>query len=187
MSKVYNYLMIIGCGKFDMDTFLINIEKPSKDFLEHINHCDKCKTEFVEIKVANKKMSLSNLEPIDNNIKYGRILLKVKEGLLEIIDALSGVRYGAKLAFRGDEIYQTKKEVIYESEKMKVFVNSYDANELVLSVRIKDYGEITVLDSQNSILRSTTGKSGLDVRIKTGKYIIKHDKEEIMLEVEKER
>ncbi len=178
--------MKVGCGEFDLSTFLVDTDLPSKEFLEHVNKCEECKTYFTEIKVANSKMELSEFKPISNEIKYGRILLKLKEGLLEIVDALSGVRYGAKLAFRGDEIYQTRKEVIYESKNMKVFVDSYDANELVLSVRVNDYGEITILDSRNSVIRSTKGKSGVDLRIKSGNYVIRHGMEEIMLQVEKE-
>lgn len=178
--------MKIGCGEFDNDTFLTNIEIPSDEFLEHINKCDNCKTDFTEIKMAAKKLESSEFEHISMGLKYGKILIKIHNGLLEIIDAISGTRYGAKLAFRGGDIYQTRKEIIYESEDLKIFVDSYDADELILSVRVKDYGEINVLDDKNNILRSTSGKSGLDMRIKPGKYIVRYKEEEILIQLDKE-
>ncbi|MCX8028403.1 MAG: hypothetical protein N2712_00190 [Brevinematales bacterium] len=178
--------MKLGCGKYEYFSFLQNIENPSDEFLKHINECSDCTDSFVETKMAIMKMELSKFEPISNELRYGRILLRLKEGMLEIIDALSGTRYGTRLAFRGETIYQTKKEIVYESNKMKIFVDSYDANELILSTRINNYGEITILDEHHNIIRSTKGKSGVDIRIKKGKYIVKHEDEEIMLEVQME-
>lgn len=172
-------------GKYDEDTFLLNIDNPSSEFLKDVNSDEECKTAFVEIKMAMLKMENSEFEPI-SGVKYGKILIKLKDNLLEIIDAISGTRYGAKLAYRGDEVFQTRKEVIYESKNMKIFIDSYDADELILSTRVNDYGEITILDASNNIIRATRGKSGVDIRIKVGKYIVKHGDEEIVVEVVKE-
>lgn len=177
--------MKLGCGKYDSDTFLLNVDNPSEEFSKHINSCEDCKTSFTEIKVATLKMDTADFEPL-KGLKYGKILLRLKDNLLEIIDAISGTRYGAKLAYRGDEVFQTRKEVIYESKNMRIFVDSYDADELILSTRVNDYGEITILDSNNNIIRATRGKSGVDIRIKVGKYIVKHGDEEIVVEVVKE-
>ncbi|MEN2998795.1 MAG: hypothetical protein ABDH28_07165 [Brevinematia bacterium] len=179
-------MMKLGCGMFDYSVFLLNVEKPSEEFVDHISGCEECKSDFVEIRVASKKMELCEFEPTICGLKYGKILLKLKEGMLEIIDAISGTRYGAKLAFRGDAVYQTRKEIIYESGGMKIFVDSYEANELILSVRVNDYGEITISDENNNILRATSGKGGTDLRIKPGKYTVRHGDEEILIQVERE-
>lgn len=175
--------MKLGCGKYDQDTFLENIEKLSSDFSNHLSECERCKEDFTEIKVSIDKMEAFEFENINEGLKYGRILLNVRNGILEIIDAISGTRYGAKLAFRGDEIYETRREVIYESKNMKVFVDSYDARELILSVRVNGYGDINIYDSSGNIIRSTSGKSGVDIRIGEGTYIVRYNDEEISIQV----
>lgn len=178
--------MKLGCGFFERDVFLLNIDNPSEEFLRHIGGCEECKSDFVEIRIGVKKMESGEFRRMASGLKYGKILLRLREGVLEIIDSLSGTRYGAKLAFRGEKVYQTKKEVVYESGNMKVFVDYYDGDELIMSVRVKDYGEITILDGDGNIIRATRGKGGVDMRIREGKYTVRHDNEEVVIQVERE-
>lgn len=182
--------MKIGCGKIDPDEFLINVEAPTDKFYDHINECKDCQEEFINIRMGIKKMELGKFKHHEKTLNYGRILLQIKDGFLEIIDALSGTRYGAKLTmlqeFRGEKLISNKKEVIYDSDDIKIFVGFYDANELVLSIRINDYGEIVILNDRRDIIRVTKGKSGVDARIKEGRYFVKHNDKEISIEVRRE-
>lgn len=175
--------MKLGCGKYDTDTFLKNVEELDEDFRTHMEECEDCKESFTEIRIGIKKMETFEFEGMSKEVKYGRILLNVRDGVLEIVDALSGTRYGARLAFRGDEVYQTKREVVYESGNMKIFIDSYDAKELVLSVRVNGYGEINIYDGKGDVIRSTSGKSGVDIRISEGTYIVRYNDEEISIQV----
>jgi hypothetical protein len=174
--------MDIGCGEVSYDEFLLNVESPNEDFLDHIENCDKCKKDYVELKMALLKMDNSELSYVPVGLKFGRILVKLKSDILEIIDSLSGTRYGAKLAFRGDGIVASKREVVYESKDLKIFVDLYDAKELVMSIRIYDYGDIYVYDSLGRLIRSSSGKSGVDLRVSEGVYKVRYRDYEIVLE-----
>lgn len=182
--------MKVGCGKIDTDDFLTNVEKPTSEFYKHIEQCKECQEDFLNIRMGVKKMELGKFENPNKGLNYGRILLQIKDGFLDIIDAISGTRYGAKLAmfqeFRGEKIISNKKEVIYESDDMKIFVGFYDAEELVLSIRINDYGEIVILNDKKDIIRVSRGRSGVDTRIKEGKYLVRHNNKEISIEVRRD-
>ncbi|MGC8965110.1 MAG: hypothetical protein ACP5KI_07115 [Brevinematia bacterium] len=179
--------MNIGCGKIELDEFLLNVENPTEEFYKHIEECKECREEFVNIRRGVRKMELIEFEKPKKELNYGKILLQIKDGFLEIVDAISGTRYGTKLAmfqeFRGEKFISNRKEVIYETDDIKIFVGFYDANELVLSVRINDYEEIAILNERKDIIRITKGKSGVDTRIKQGKYFVRYKDKEIALEV----
>ncbi len=174
--------MDIGCGAVGYDEFLLNVESPSENFLNHVEGCDRCKKDYVELKMAILKMDNSELSYVPVSLKFGRMLVRLKDDILEIVDSMSGTRYGAKLAFRGEGIVASKREVIYESKDLKIFVNLYDAKELVMSVRIYDYGDIYIYDSRGRLIRSSSGKSGVDLRVSEGVYKVRYKDYEIVLE-----
>ncbi len=169
--------MKLGCGKYSFDEFILNIEQTPESFLSHLELCDSCKKSYTEISIAKAKMEKLDLEGLPRELKYEKIVLKVRENCLEILSTVSGARYGA-LAFRGEG----KREVIYDSENTKIFVDLYESNELVVSVRINDYGIIEILDEQGKRLKYSSGKSGVDCRVSYGKYRVKHGDEELVLE-----
>jgi len=178
---VHIFVMVVGCGLIDYDDFLLNVENPQDYFLEHISKCDKCRKEFVEMRLAILKMGNTDLSSIPTKLKFGRVLVRMKENILEIIDAISGTRYGANLAFRGEGIVSSRREVVYESKDIKIFIDLYDDRELVMSVRVYDYGDIYIYKSGN-LVRSSSGKSGVDLRVDEGVYKVKYNDYDIFLE-----